>query len=69
MGEGKSIHNLCRIADKKKQLPTGEFHDVNLWISTFHGAFNRKATTQYPRGTQAQEICRMTVQNQPKGDI
>jgi hypothetical protein len=45
MGEGESIHNLCRIADKKKQLPTGEFHDVNLWISMFHGAFDRKATT------------------------
>ena len=45
MGEGESIHNLCRMADKKKQLPTGEFHDVNLWISMFHGAFDRKAPT------------------------
>jgi hypothetical protein len=38
MGEGGSIHNLCRLADKKKQLKTGEFHDVTLPILMFHGA-------------------------------
>ena len=45
MGEGASVHNLCWMADKKKQLPTGEFHNVNLWISMLHGAFDRKAAT------------------------
>jgi hypothetical protein len=34
MGEGDdTIHNRCRIADKKKPLKTGEFHSVDstLW--------------------------------------
>jgi hypothetical protein len=45
MGEGVSVHNLRRMADKKKPLATGECHDVNLWISMFHRAFDRKSAT------------------------
>lgn len=31
MGEGDSIHNLCRIANKKKPLQTGALHSVDYW--------------------------------------
>jgi hypothetical protein len=45
MGEGDSIHNLCRIASKKKPLKTGALHSVEYWIVLFEGAFNTKAVT------------------------
>jgi hypothetical protein len=45
MGEGDLIHNLCRLADKKKNLKTGEFNDITLWILMFNGAFDRKSVT------------------------
>ena len=45
MGEGDSIHNLCRIANKKKPLQTGALHSVEYWTELFEGAFNTKAVT------------------------
>ena len=67
MGEGDSVHNLCRIADKKKQLPTGEFHDVNLWISMFHGAFDRKAATyNNPEAPRLRKLAGRLCKTNPK---
>jgi hypothetical protein len=43
MGEGDTIHNNCRIADKKKPLRTGEFHSVEFWMVLFCGAFDRNS--------------------------
>ena len=44
MGEGDdTIHNRCRIADKKKVIKTGEFHSVEFWLVLFSNAFNTKA--------------------------
>jgi hypothetical protein len=67
MGEGDSVHNLCRMADKKKQLPTGEFHDVNLWISMFHGAFDRKAATyNNPEAPRLRKLAGRLCKTNPK---
>jgi hypothetical protein len=67
MGEGDSVHNLCRIADKKKQLTTGEFHDVNLWISMFHGAFDRKAATyNTPEAPRLRKLAGRLCKTNPK---
>ena len=43
MGEGESIHNMCRIAFRKKPLPTGELHSVEFWIALFNDAHNSKS--------------------------
>jgi hypothetical protein len=46
MGEGDdTIHNRCRIADKKKAIKTGEFHSVEFWMVLFSNAFNTKASS------------------------
>jgi hypothetical protein len=67
MGEGDSVHNLCRMADKKKQLSTGEFHDVNLWISMFHGAFDRKAATyNNPEAPRLRKLAGRLCKTNPK---
>jgi hypothetical protein len=42
-GEAESIHNMCKLADKKKTGKTGEFYSMELWISLFDGAFNNKS--------------------------
>ena len=46
MGEGEdTIHNRCRIADKKKTIKTGEFHSVEFWMVLFNDVFDPKATS------------------------
>jgi hypothetical protein len=46
MGEGNTVHNMCRITDKKKPFRIGEFQAVEFWIVYFfNGAFDRKMSS------------------------
>jgi hypothetical protein len=67
MGEGDSMNSLCRIVDKKNQLMTGKFHDVNLWILMFHGAFDRKAATyNSPEAPRLRKLAGRLCKTNPK---